>query len=138
MSYLIDLLKKYKEQILYVLFGGLTTVVCLGTKLILDKCFGIVGGLSVIIAEPIAMVFAYVTNKIWVFESKCNSFSELIKEMFSFFSGRIFTIIISWLMSFIFVDKLHFNNMLIQVISAVVVVILNYVISKLIVFKGNE
>lgn len=134
----MDLLKKYKEQIMYLIFGALTTVVCLGLKFILDRFFNIVGGLSVIIAEPLAMVFAYVTNKIWVFESKCNNIQELIKEMTSFFSARIFTIILSWLISFLFVDKLGFNNMLIQVIAAVVVVILNYVFSKLIIFKGNK
>ena len=84
------------------------------------------------------MLFAYVTNKIWVFESKCKNFNELIKEMLSFFSARIFTIFLSWFISFIFVDKLHFNNMLIQVIAAVIVVILNYVFSKIFIFKGNK
>lgn len=138
MNKLIDLFKQYKEKIMYLIFGVLTTVFCLGLKFLLEKCFGIVGGYSVIIAEPLAMLFAYVTNKIWVFESKCKNFNELIKEMLSFFSARIFTIFLSWFISFIFVDKLHFNNMLIQVIAAVIVVILNYVFSKIFIFKGNK
>lgn len=135
---MIDLFKKYKEQIMYLIMGVLTTIFCLGLKFILDKYFHIIGGLSVIIAEPAAMVFAYVTNKIWVFNTKCKDFKDLLREMVSFFSARIFTIFLSLAISFIFVDKLHFNNMLIQVIAAVVVVILNYVFSKLFIFKGKE
>lgn len=138
MNVLMDLFKKYKEQLMYLLFGVLTTIFCLGTKFILDRCFGIIGSLSVIIAEPLSMIFAYVTNKIWVFESKSNSFKELIKEMMSFFSARIFTIFLSLAISFIFVENLHFPNMIMQVVAAIVVVILNYVFSKIFIFKSKK
>lgn len=138
MNNLIDLFKKYKEQIMYLFVGGLTTVFCIGIKFILEKCFGIVGLLSVLIAEPLAMVFAYVTNKAWVFETKCKDFKDLMREMISFFSARIFTIILSAVISFIFVDNLNWPNMPVQVAAAIIVVILNYVFSKLFIFKGNK
>ena len=138
MNNLIDLLKKYKEQIMYLFVGGLTTVFCVGLKYILEILFSIVGLLSVLIAEPLAMVFAYVTNKAWVFETKCKDFKDLMREMLSFFSARIFTIFLSAAFSFIFVNTLGWPNMPVQIASAIIVVILNYVFSKLFIFKGNK
>ena len=138
MNNLVDLFKKYKEQIMYLFVGGLTTVFCVGLKYLLEKFFSIVGILSVLIAEPLAMVFAYVTNKMWVFETKCKDFKDLMREMLSFFSARIFTIILSALISYIFVNTLHWPNMPVQIAAAIIVVILNYVFSKLFIFKGNK
>ena len=138
MNNLIDLFKKYKEQIMYLFVGGLTTVFCIVVKFLLEKCFGIVGLWSVLIAEPLAMIFAYITNKMWVFETKCKDFKDLMREMFSFFSARIFTIVLSAIISYIFVDNLNWLNMPVQIASAIIVVILNYVFSKLFIFKGKE
>lgn len=138
MNNLVDLLKKYREQIMYLFVGGLTTIVCIGIKFILDKLFNIIGLVSVLIAEPLAMIFAYVTNKAWVFNTKCKDFKDLLREMISFFSARIFTIILSAIISFIFVDMMQLPNMPIQIASSVVVVILNYIFSKLFIFKGSK
>lgn len=138
MNNIVDLLKKYREQIMYMVVGGLTTVVCVGTKFFLEKLFGIVGIVSVLIAEPLAMIFAYVTNKAWVFKTKCKDFKDLMREMISFFSARIFTIILSAVISLIFVDILKWPNMPVQIAAAIIVVILNYVFSKLFIFKGNK
>ena len=138
MNNLVDLLKKYREQIMYLFVGGLTTVFCVGLKFILEKLFNIVGIVSVLIAEPLAMVFAYITNKAWVFQTKCKDFKDLLREMLSFFSARIFTIIFSAVISLVFVDILSWPNMPVQVAAAIIVVILNYVFSKLFIFKGNK
>ena len=138
MGNLVDLFKKYKEQIMYLIVGGLTTVFCVGLKFLLEKLFGIIGLVSVLIAEPLAMIFAYVTNKIWVFETKCKDFKDLLREMFSFFSARIFTIILSAVISYVFVDLLMWPNMPVQIAAAIMVVILNYVFSKLFIFKENK
>ena len=138
MGNLVDLFKKYKEQIMYLIVGGLTTVFCVGLKFLLEKLFGIIGLVSVLIAEPLAMIFAYVTNKIWVFETKCKDFKDLLREMFSFFSARIFTIILSAVISYVFVDLLMWPNMPVQIAAAIIVVILNYVFSKLFIFKENK
>lgn len=138
MNNIADLFKKYREQIMYLVVGGLTTVFCIGIKFLLEKVFGIVGLVSVLIAEPLAMVFAYITNKIWVFKSKCKDIKDLMREMISFFSARIFTIILSAVISLIFVDMLKWPNMPVQIAAAIIVVILNYVFSKLFIFKGNK
>ena len=69
---------------------------------------------------------------------KPRDFKDLMREMLSFFSARIFTIILSALISYIFVDTLHWPNMPVQIAAAIIVVILNYVFSKLFIFKGNK
>ena len=138
MNNIVDLFKKYREQIMYLVVGGLTTVFCVGVKYLLEKIFGIIGLVSVLIAEPLAMVFAYVTNKAWVFNTKCKDFKDLMREMISFFSARIFTIILSAVISLVFVDILKWPNMPVQIGASVIVVILNYVFSKLFIFKGDK
>ena len=130
-----ELFFKYKEQILYLFFGGVTTVVSLGCIAIFEYCFNIVGIAARIPSDIIAIIVAYITNKIWVFESKCKDFKDLVREIASFFSARAFTLILSVVLVFIFVDKLKFNNMIVNLVVTVVVVILNYVFSKLFIFK---
>ena len=125
---------KYKEEILYLFFGGITFIVGSGLIVLLDFN-GIIGTKARFISDGVAIIVAYITNKIWVFESKCDTFKEFISEMLKFFSSRIFTTLLSILSAFIFVDKLHLNNLIVQFSTTFVVIILNYIISKLIVFK---
>ena len=86
---------KYKELITYVFFGGLTTVV----NLIVFKLFGMLLGderylISNAIAWVVAVIFAFITNKLWVFESKSLSGKVLLKEIPSFFAARVLSFII--------------------------------------------
>lgn len=129
-----ELFIKYKEQILYLFFGGITFLVSSVIIFVLDRN-GIIGIKARIISDVVAIIVAYITNKIWVFESKCNSLKELLKEMLSFFSARAFTTVLSLLSSYVFVDKLHYNNLIVQYSTTVIVIILNYVFSKLFIFK---
>lgn len=138
MSKIKELYIKYKEQILYLFFGGLTTVICMVCVATFEYCFGITGILGRIPSDLIAMTVAYITNKIWVFESKCNNFKELLREILAFYGARLFTLVLSAVIVFIFVDKMGMNNLLINFIATVITVILNYVFSKLFIFKGNK
>ncbi|MBQ9355263.1 MAG: GtrA family protein [Clostridia bacterium] len=90
---------------------------------------------SNIISWIFAVLFAYITNRIWVFESRANTFSKYIYEIFSFFSGRLLTLGIEELIIFVFVTLLGFNSMLIKTIAQIIVIISNYIISKVFVFK---
>lgn len=134
MNKIKELFYKYKEGILYLFFGGLTTVISVVLIYVLDRA-GIIGVKARIISDFICICFAYVTNKIWVFESKCSNFKELVKEIISFFSARALTTLLSVVISFIFVDMLHYNNLIVQYSTSIIVTILNYVFSKLLVFK---
>ncbi len=143
------LIDKYKELILYVIFGALTTIV----NLITLKAFNLILGderylLSNVIAWFVSVIFAYITNKLFVFESKSMKTNVVAKELVSFFSARIFSLVIEEIGLFLLVDIAGLGEKVIEIfgigiggimiskiILAVVVVILNYVFSKFLIFK---
>lgn len=127
--------KKYKEILLYLFFGGLTMIVSIVSYAICNLVFGIDVLVANIISWLLAVMFSFYTNRIWVFQASTNSISGFLKQMVSFCSGRIVTLIIEEVILFIFITCLHYNSMVVKIIAQVVVVILNYVISKLWVFK---
>ena len=144
-----ELILKYKELIIYVVFGGLTTVVNLLMFTVCGMAFGDEKYLiSNVIAWFVAVVFAYVTNKLWVFESKSWNVKVLLKEVPSFFAARIASFLIEEIGLYVFVDLLSFNELSVKILSfeiegeliakvalAVVVVVLNYIFSKCVIFK---
>lgn len=139
-----ELYLKYKEIINYLIFGVLTTIVSLAVKYallftILDASNGIELQIAVIISWIIACLFAYITNRIWVFESKTK---EIIKEMTKFFGARIATLGMEMLIMFIFVTLLGLNSdtwvIIWTLVTQVLVIIGNYILSKLLVFKNKE
>ena len=138
MDKILELCKKYKSVILYLVFGVLTTVVNIVAYYLLDLngLFNTVINTS--IAWVVAVIFAYVTNKKWVFESRVKGFKDNFKEMMSFFGCRIATGLMDVGIMFVFVDLLGYDDMIIKIASNVLVVILNYVGSKLLVFRNKS
>ncbi len=147
-----ELFKKYKELILYVLFGGLTTLVSLASFRIFDIILGKdLYMVTNVISWVLSVSFAFVTNKIWVFESKSKKPKTVLTEMLSFFSARLVSLgaeeLLLWLMlTFttlqdvsVTVIKFDLNgNMIAKLIVQVVVVVLNYIFSKFLVFRKKE
>lgn len=121
-----------KEIILYLIFGVLTTVVNLISYLIFVWLFGINYIIGNILAWLFAVSFAYITNKIWVFESTENN---IIVEFLLFMGGRIFSGVIDSFLLYLFVEIFFWSDLLSKIIIQIIVVILNYLISKLVVFK---
>lgn len=128
----------------YLIVGGLTTVLSITVKLLLlktifDQTDGLQLQLAEIISWIIAVLFAYVTNRIFVFKSKSKN---IIKELINFTSGRVFTQLIQMLIMFIFVTLLTLNSdtwvLIFTLICQVMQIVLNYIISKLFVFKKGE
>ena len=137
MQKIIELYKKYEEIVNYLIFGVLTTVVSLATKYlllftILDAKNSIQLQIAVIVSWITACTFAYVTNRIWVFKSKSKN---ILKEAISFYGSRIATLLLEMGIMFVFVTILHFNDKIIKLVAQVVITILNYVLSKLLIFK---
>ena len=130
-----ELLKKYKFIILYGIFGVLTTIVNIATYGILYRCFDVSNIVSNIIAWVMSVLFAFVTNKLWVFESKSFNFSLFIKELGSFIVCRLATGVLDLGIMFLGVDLLKGPAMILKVVSNIIVIILNYVMSKFFVFK---
>ena len=128
----------------YLIVGGLTTVLSIAVKLLLlktvfDQTDGLQLQLAEIVSWIIAVLFAYVTNRIFVFKSKSKN---IIKELINFTSGRVFTQLIQMLIMFIFVTLLTLNSdtwvLIFTLICQVMQIVLNYIISKLFVFKKGE
>lgn len=129
---------KYKEVILYVFFGGCTTLVNFIAYFIFARVLHCSTVTSNIIAFILSVLFAYVTNKIWVFESKTETKEALIKEFTSFISCRLFSGGVDLFIMYLFVDILFFNDLIIKILSNVIVIVMNYVLSKLIIFKKGD
>ncbi len=139
-----ELYFKHKEIINYLIFGALTTVVSLVTKYlllftVLDAANALQLQIAVITSWIAACLFAYITNRIWVFESKSKA---IIKEMIKFFTARLATLGLEMLIMFIFVTALGLNSdiwvIIWTLVSQVLIIIGNYILSKLVVFKNKE
>lgn len=128
---------KYKSVLLYVFFGGLTTVISIGSFAVCNTSLKINELIANVISWVCAVAFAYVTNRIWVFQSAAKG-KEILTEVVSFFSGRLITLCIEEAMLLVFVTILRFNSLIIKVSAQFVVLVLNYFISKLIVFRKNK
>lgn len=140
LNFLANFYREHLEGMRYLVFGALATIVNILSYVICSKLIfnfleeSINVNLSEIIAFIVALIFAYFSNKICVFQSKTNSGKELIKEMVSFTSCRLITEAISiGLMNLAVIIK--FNDVIMKIIANIVVIILNFVFSKLLIFK---
>lgn len=131
------LMGKYWDLIPYLFFGVCTTIVNVVTYWICAHPLKLKTMLSTIIAWILAVLFAYVTNRKWVFHSKAHEVRDICKEITSFFGCRLATGIVDWLCMFIFVDRLAMNDLFIKAAANILVIILNYLASKLLIFKGK-
>lgn len=134
--------KKYKEIINYLIIGGLTTVVSLVSFylvriLIFTKDTQLDIQISNIISWIFAVLFAFVTNKKYVFESKTTG-TKKIKEMIKFYLSRLTTLIIDMVTMWILTAPLNINDKVSKIIVQFIIVVLNYVFSKLFVFKKEH
>lgn len=129
---------RYKDLISYLFFGVCTTLVNLISYWIMARLCKAGIMLSTVIAWILAVTFAYITNRNWVFHSKAHKFEEVSKEFFSFFSCRIVTGMLDWTSMFIFADLIGINDLVVKILSNIAVIILNYIFSKLFIFKKND
>lgn len=125
---------KYKEQLLYLFFGVLTTLVNI-IFFIGSIKLGINELISNIIAWIFAVLFAYITNTIWVFRDKPTSFPTFLVQISQFVSGRIATLILEEGILIVGIHFFHIPVLAVKVFAAVFVVIANYFISKWFVYK---
>ena len=165
-SFLGKLVDKFftREIITYIIFGVLTTAVNLVTFYIFKKIFISIGWEGVfnkllgsagwdkalkllgsgtdyldatVIAWTVAVIFAFVTNKLIVFESKSWKPAVAGKEFVGFIGARLFSLLVELVFMFVMVTLLKWNDCVAKLIVQVIVVILNYVFSKLLIFKNK-
>lgn len=126
---------KYREIIVYLFFGGLTTVVNLAVYYPLYNIAGISGTVSTVIAWAVAVLFAFFTNKPFVFESHDWSKAVVLPEFAKFVGCRIGSGVLETVFIALTVDILRLNGNIMKVIISVAVVLINYVGSKLLFKK---
>lgn len=129
---------KYKEIIAYLIFGVLSVVVNFGVYLLCAKLLHIDYLTSNAISWVITVLFAFITNKLFVFASQFQGSRALFKELAMFVALRIASGVMDMVIMYIFVDILVFNDVVIKVVSSLVVIIANYVLSKMIVFRKKS
>ncbi|MEE0938330.1 GtrA family protein [Methanobrevibacter sp.] len=125
-------MKLDRELVLYVVFGTFTFLVNVVTYFLFQSVMGINYLVSNVLAWFFSVLFAYITNRTWVFESKS---PEILKEMSLFFGGRIFSGVVDTALMYLFIDVLVLGNTFSKIVVQIIVIVLNYVFSKLIVFK---
>lgn len=130
--------RHHKEIILYLFFGVCTTLINIVCYALLYDMLRMSNFISTVIAWFVAVVFAFLTNKIFVFESKSPTLDAWFHEMISFFGCRFLTGILDVAIMVVAVDWLHWNGVLWKLISNVIVTVLNYVASKCLIFKDTQ
>lgn len=129
------LIEKYWDILTYLFFGVLTTVV---NYLVYLPCYNLLhwsAGVSNVLAWIVAVSFAFLTNKPWVFKSHDWSWKVTFPELTKFVGCRIGSGLLETGIIVLFVDILQFNGNVVKLITAVLVIVLNYIGSKLLVFK---
>ncbi|MBE5960955.1 MAG: GtrA family protein [Lachnospiraceae bacterium] len=127
-----------REMITYVISGVFTTIVNFLAYDFFCNRIGIPNLIANSIAWVLAVLFAYVTNNFWVFRDKSHSFESEIVKMAKFFGARLASFFVEQAGMFIFIDLLHFNNLIVKAVLAVFVIIINYVLSKLFIFNRPQ
>ena len=126
------MIKFDRELVLYVVFGAFTFFVNIAVYFLFEDVLGVNYLISNIIAWFFSVLFAYITNRIWVFESKS---PDILKEMALFFGGRIFSGVVDTALMYLFIDVMMIGDTISKIVVQIIVIVLNYIFSKLTVFK---
>ena len=135
MQYIRKVIISNKEIIMYAIYGGLTTILNIVCYHFFNQILGIDYLISNALAWCCAVIFAYYTNKMFVFESKELSKIKVVKEFVKFLGCRIFTGIVDMILMLSFVSFFEFDKTISKVIDNVIIIILNYVLSKFLIFR---
>lgn len=131
------LLRRYRELISYVFWGGMTTAVNYIVYFLLTKGLNIYYLTSNVAAWAVSVLFAYFVNKIFVFQSRDWNWRVALRELWQMVAARLFSLGLEMVILWLFVDMLHFSDSIIKIAAGVMVVVVNYVLSKCIIFKKS-
>lgn len=129
---MIEFFKKHKEILLYLFFGAVTTAVSILSFALFEWA-----GLDVLVANVlswiISVLVAFITNTLWVFESTLKE--KVLQKALRFYAARLFTLAVEELLLLVFIKLLGFNSLVVKTVAQVVIIVLNYLLSKLFVFN---
>ncbi len=129
---------KYRQVIIYLFFGAVSTVVNIAAFWLCNYVFGINYQISNVISWVLAVLCAYITNKLWVFESRGKSKKENIGEAALFYFFRIVSLGIEMGIMYLMIDYWGLNVMLSKIVANVISIAANFVFSKLIIFRKTS
>ena len=135
MKKLLALLKKYEDVLSYLVFGVMTTAVSYLVYLPCHHLLDLSGAVSNVLAWVVAVAFAYLTNKPFVFKSHDWSIKTVLPELTAFVSCRVGSGLLETGIILVTVDLLHWDGTWMKLFTSVLVVILNYISSKLLIFR---
>ncbi len=129
---------RHREAYLYLFFGGLAFFLNVFLFLAIDRLTDLDEVINNTICWIICMLFQYVSNKFWVFEVKDSSSKKVASELTVFTLGRLFTLVVENAIIEVFINQLHYNTAAVKIVAQIVVIVLNYLISKLLVFRKSK
>lgn len=129
------LLRKHRELFSYVFWGAATTVVNYATYFLLTEGLQVYYLTSNIIAWVVSVLFAYFVNKLFVFQSATWAWRVALRELWQMTASRLFTLGLETGILWAFVDMFHYDDTIVKLFANIVVVVVNYLLSKFIVFK---
>ena len=127
--------ERLKELLLYEFFGVFTLLISIGSFALFTETLMIDPLVANVFSWVLAVAFAYVTNRNWVFKKTATGAGDVIHETMRFVSGRLSTLIIEELIILVCVTWLGMDNMIVKVAAQIVVILLNYCISRFWVFR---
>lgn len=133
-----EMYRKYREGIDYLFWGGIAFVLSMVLFYVFANMLMIDEQISNIITWVICVIFTYITNRTFVFRSKSSGMKAITKEFIDFTSARLATLILENIVLFICIDLLTWHNMVAKLIGQFLVIVSNYILSKLWIFKKKE
>lgn len=138
MKTLKQIIKSHWDIIPYLFFGVCTTLINVIIYWGASHILGFFVMMSTVLAWILAVLFAYITNRKWVFHSKAKESLSIIKELISFIACRLATGVVDIVCMYLFVEIMHFEDVIIKFGANLLVIILNYLASKLIIFRKRR
>ena len=138
MSPLRPFYQKHREILLYLFFGGLTFFLVIVVYAVLFHVFHVDVLIANVISWITGVTFSFFTTRKWVFRSHTEGTEEFLKQIGSFYLARIITLLLQELLIFVFVKKLNFNSDWVKIWTEVINIILNYLVSKWIIFRKTK
>ncbi|MBQ9537254.1 MAG: GtrA family protein [Desulfovibrionaceae bacterium] len=135
MSHLVQIYTKHREVWSYLFFGVLTTLINYIVYFVCLLAFHMHYATSNLIAWILAVLFAFITNKQYVFNSKNWDFHTTLRECWQFISARILSVIIETALLWLFIDFFICDERIVKIFTNIIVVLINYILSKYVIFK---
>ena len=138
MEFISKIYKKYKEAIDYLFWGGVAFVLSMVLFYLFANVMNIYEQIANIISWVICVIFTYLTNRIFVFQSKVKGFWNIVKEFKDFVMARLLTLVMENAILYVMIDLLTIDNMISKLVGQFVVIVSNYILSKLWIFKKQK